>query len=615
MENSTHRRIAGTVAVLTALPCENAAIVDRLVRRSTLFTPLGGAYTDGLFMRADHEIVRVVVAQIGAGNPGAALAAGDAINEITPDMICFVGIAGGLKDVQLGDVVVATQVHGYERGKATSRGFVPSPQAATSNGRLVALCRQIAAHGRWRQRIPRPHRLFEKDCKVIIAPIAAGEKVIKSSASAITRDIRRYFPDAVAVEMEGFGTLAAAAHRDNTPAIVIRGISDLLVDKDTKHDTEWQPRAAATASAVFYELLADLDFEWLSGQSREPFNARALAPELSRLAVTSLARDFSEVDQWAGVTILRSIPRSVASDIALDIVESLGDGLATTYTDVSEVEPRSRSGLDPAPSIRQVTIVPGRSVRPRVFRAVRHIGDLRFGHVSVKVWPERAIRALTEELDACMSVDTPFAARPFSVEKVGQPFPTSGVALISPWYGDLSLHSWAVENNSRPLPLAEGKLLWQCLCQVVCQLFDHGLLHGDIKPANVICQPSGWYTLIDFGSAGRPGPMDKAVGTLRYMAPEIFTGQRHPLSDVYSMALTVGDAVYGSMLHFASRTVFPDGYHYPETVSTFARRNFPETHTEIPSQWRDLLQACLGDAHGRPEPHSLVLLIDELPIT
>ncbi|MBF6145075.1 serine/threonine-protein kinase [Nocardia nova] len=68
-----------------------------------------------------------------------------------------------------------------------------------------------------------------------------------------------------------------------------------------------------------------------------------------------------------------------------------------------------------------------------------------------------------------------------------------------------------------------------------------GLVHRDVKPANIIVHPSGFAYLIDFGIARAAGQTTITatgftVGTLAYMAPERFTGHGDSRSDVYSLA-------------------------------------------------------------------------------
>ncbi len=93
------------VIILTALPIEFQAVLAHLQETREIIHPQGTIYRVGSFAR-ESDRLQVAVAQIGMGGGSAAVETERAIHFFRPHLLFFVGIAGGLKDVQLSDVVL-----------------------------------------------------------------------------------------------------------------------------------------------------------------------------------------------------------------------------------------------------------------------------------------------------------------------------------------------------------------------------------------------------------------------------------------------------------------------------------------------------------------------------
>ena len=75
-----------------------------------------------------------------------------------------------------------------------------------------------------------------------------------------------------------------------------------------------------------------------------------------------------------------------------------------------------------------------------------------------------------------------------------------------------------------------------------------GILHRDVKPSNLLLDNHGNVWVADFGLAKTAEADDLThtgdiLGTIRYMAPERFSGQCDARSDVYSLGLTLYELV------------------------------------------------------------------------
>ena len=170
------------------------------------------------------------------------------------------------------------------------------------------------------------------------------------------------------------------------------------------------------------------------------------------------------------------------------------------------------------------------------------------------------------------------------------------------------------------------------LAAALRQVHERGLIHKDIKPANILVDAaSGGVWLTGFGIASRlprerqaPAPPEVIAGTLAYMAPEQ-TGRMNrsvdSRSDLYSLGVTFYEMLTGTLpftaadpmewvhCHIARQPVPPDERvaGVPAPLSAIVMKLLAKTAEERYQTAAGVeadLRRCLAEweSHGRIEP-------------
>ena len=262
------------VIILSPIEVEYACVRQFLSNRKSE-TKEGLVYETGFF-QGKHQKYRLAIRQTGSKQADIALATERAIQHYPPDLIILLGVAGGIKDVAIGDVVVGTKAYGYESGKIVKNGMVARPEALPYDHSLIEIARHLSRNETW-------YRLLnnnQKPIKVVFGPIASGDKVITSSNSPISHFLKQHYNDTKAVEMEAIGFSKALLPYPHIRSMNIRGISDLL-DNKTQADLQGnQPKAIKHAATFTFTLLYQLDYSSLKIYAMD---AKELAKKIAPL--------------------------------------------------------------------------------------------------------------------------------------------------------------------------------------------------------------------------------------------------------------------------------------------------------------------------------------------
>ncbi len=102
-----------------------------------------------------------------------------------------------------------------------------------------------------------------------------------------------------------------------------------------------------------------------------------------------------------------------------------------------------------------------------------------------------------------------------------------------------------------PLPAAQARAIAEQLCDALAGAHAQGIVHCDVKPANVLITAAGKVKVGDFGVARlaegtSQAPSATVAGTPRYMSPEQARGQpTGPATDVYSAGVVLYEMLAG----------------------------------------------------------------------
>ena len=137
-----------------------------------------------------------------------------------------------------------------------------------------------------------------------------------------------------------------------------------------------------------------------------------------------------------------------------------------------------------------------------------------------------------------------------------------------------------------PLPALEVARIGAQVAHALAHAHQQGVVHRDVKPANVLLDDGGPVKLADFGIARLIGDTMRhtatgtAIGTAAYVSPEQVQGDLvDGATDVYSLGLVLLEALTGDR-------AFPG----TPTEAALARlHRQPDIPDHLPQPWRDLI--------------------------
>ncbi len=217
-----------------------------------------------------------------------------------------------------------------------------------------------------------------------------------------------------------------------------------------------------------------------------------------------------------------------------------------------------------------------------VVYAATHRNKKRFAvkmlHPELSIRPEIRNRFLREGY-AANSVDHPDAVAVLDddVDEAGAAF-----LVMELLEGESAETLWERSGERLPLPVAIA--IAHRALDVLADAHTHGVVHRDVKPANLFLTRRGEVKLLDFGVArvrdvasSQPTLTGAIMGTAAFMAPEQAMGKIDDIdaaTDVWAVGATIFNLASGRFVH--------EGENAQETVVLSATRPAPSLRSVLP---------------------------------
>lgn len=158
-----------------------------------------------------------------------------------------------------------------------------------------------------------------------------------------------------------------------------------------------------------------------------------------------------------------------------------------------------------------------------------------------------------------------------------------------------------------PMSAQEAATIGVTLCDALAQVHRTGLVHRDVKAANVMREPRGRIVLMDFGAGhelvAEGDTASVIVGTPLYMSPEVLEGRTAtPASDIYSLGVLLFHLVTGE---------FPvNESHLGDLMAAHragSRRSLASLRSDLPAAFVEAVERSLATSRSQRPPTALAL--------
>ena len=153
-----------------------------------------------------------------------------------------------------------------------------------------------------------------------------------------------------------------------------------------------------------------------------------------------------------------------------------------------------------------------------------------------------ALKLFRQEVNLISKLEHPNIARIYD----------SGIHRLDYFFAMELIHGDGLLSFIRERNLSQHEMLSLIakICHAVEFAHSHGVIHGDIKPSNILVTTDGEAHVLDFGlatSLDAPRSNGRTAGTLPYMAPEQIRGETCRQTDIFAIGVILYELLVGRL--------------------------------------------------------------------
>jgi len=198
----------------------------------------------------------------------------------------------------------------------------------------------------------------------------------------------------------------------------------------------------------------------------------------------------------------------------------------------------------------------------------------------------RVFEQVETEYKVAQRIDHPYVRKCYELRKIRGLFKVKEMLLSMEFFDGKNLE------DSPTLSLGDVLLVFRMVATGLNAMHQHGFVHCDIKPNNILLSKSGSIKIIDLGQSCKIGTIKKRIqGTPDYIAPEQV--KRKPLgpkTDIFNLGATMYWALTGK--HAPTLIPKKNIFGLPVTES---RRAPHEIKKQLPTGISKLVMDCIED--------------------